>query len=103
MSNFQSFDILGFHSCDRDLGLRLINGADELKPSDNQWDWIGPGVYFWEGDPARALEYAAHTAAGKLKNKKAPKNTVRNRLGYSAWQLPKSCGGYRAGYTRRGV
>jgi len=73
MTGFQSFDVLAFHSCDRDLGLRLVNGKDELRASNNDWDWLGPGVYFWEQDPARALEYATDASEGKQKNKEAPK------------------------------
>lgn len=72
MTDFQSFDALAFHSCDRELGLRIVNGNDELRPSNNEWDWLGPGIYFWEQDPARALEYATDAAEGKQKNKKAP-------------------------------
>jgi len=56
-----------------DFGLKLLNGQDELQPSDNLWDWLGPGSYFWEQDPTRALEYATATATGKQKNKQAAK------------------------------
>ena len=62
MAYHQPFQITGFHSCDRDLGLRLLNGSDELRPSDNPWDWLGPGVYFWEQNPYRALAYAVEAA-----------------------------------------
>jgi hypothetical protein len=65
----QPFQITGFHSCDRETGLRVLNGKDQLKPSDNSWDWLGPGVYFWEQNPGRALEYAVDSAEGKQKNK----------------------------------
>ncbi|MFM9852682.1 MAG: hypothetical protein ACKVOJ_07765 [Sphingomonadaceae bacterium] len=27
-------------------------------PSDKDFDWIGPGIYFWEADKRRALEWA---------------------------------------------
>lgn len=37
--------------------------------SDNVWDWLGPGIYFWEQNPGRALEYAIECAAGRQKNK----------------------------------
>ena len=33
-------------------------GAD-FKPSENDYDWLGPGIYFWEANPRRGLEYAA--------------------------------------------
>ena len=74
MSYHQPFQVTGFHSCDRDLGLRLLNGSDELRPSNNSWDWLGRGVYFWEQNPYRALSYAEEAAqkhqkfAGKIKN-----------------------------------
>lgn len=69
MPNVSSGYIIGYHGCDRDFGLRLINGTDEIKHSNNLWDWLGEGVYFWEDDPSRALQYALENAAGKQKNK----------------------------------
>jgi hypothetical protein len=73
MPGFQTGYVIGFHSCDKEVGLRLLNGTDELLPSDNPWDWLGPGSYFWEQDAERALQYATETAAGKQKNKIAAK------------------------------
>jgi len=61
------FQVIGFHSCDREIGLRMINGQDHLRPSDNPWDWLGPGVYFWEDNPYRALDYAIKCATKKQK------------------------------------
>jgi hypothetical protein len=69
----QPFQITGFHSCDKELGMRLLNGSDELRPSDNPWDWLGSGIYFWEQNPQRALTYAVEGAqqqqkfSGKIK------------------------------------
>lgn len=71
MSEYQSFDVIGFHSCDREVGLRLLNGKEEIAPSDNKWDWLGPGSYFWEGDPARSLSYATENAWGIQKKQEA--------------------------------
>lgn len=51
--------VLGFHGCDRDAAEAVLNGsAKHLKLSDNEYDWLGPGIYFWESDPWRALEFA---------------------------------------------
>ena len=69
MAYHQPFQITGFHSCDKEIGLRILNGEDQLIASDNTWDWLGPGVYFWEQNPARALEYAIGCADGSQKNK----------------------------------
>lgn len=29
-----------------------------LERSDRDYDWLGPGIYFWESDPVRAMEWA---------------------------------------------
>ncbi|MEX2213969.1 MAG: hypothetical protein WD768_07565 [Phycisphaeraceae bacterium] len=34
-------------------------GRDVLLPSSNTYDWLGEGVYFWEHNADRALEFAA--------------------------------------------
>jgi hypothetical protein len=40
----------------------------ELKPSTKSYDWLGPGVYFWENDPFRAFEWAEQRVSeGKFK------------------------------------
>jgi len=49
---------VGYHGCDRGLVERVVAGKDELKPSQNDWDWLGHGVYFWEDSCARALRWA---------------------------------------------
>lgn len=69
MPHHQPFQITGFHSCDREIGRRVLNGDDELKPSDNKWDWLAHGIYVWEQNPARALEYALESASGNQFNK----------------------------------
>ncbi|RYY24628.1 MAG: hypothetical protein EOO04_12805 [Chitinophagaceae bacterium] len=71
MPSISSGYIIGYHGCDRKLGLRLINGTDDIKLSANSWDWLGEGIYFWEDDPARALQYAVENASGQQKNKTA--------------------------------
>jgi hypothetical protein len=70
LAKHQPFQIIGYHSCDREIGLKVLNGKDELESSDNPWDWLGPGIYFWEHDPVRALAYAVENAEGKQFNKK---------------------------------
>ncbi|MDR3693022.1 hypothetical protein [Mucilaginibacter sp.] len=73
MPEYQSFGVIGFHSCDIQVGLKFLNGETDLIPSQNDWDWLGPGSYFWEQDPSRALQYATENSQGKQKNKKAAK------------------------------
>jgi hypothetical protein len=63
----QPFQIIGFHSCDREIGLKILNGEEGIMPSNNPWDWLGPGAYFWEQNPYRALDYAIECAQGDQK------------------------------------
>jgi hypothetical protein len=35
----------------------LLSGTP-FNSSDNGWDWLGSGVYFWEANPKRGLEFA---------------------------------------------
>lgn len=69
MSYYNPYEVLAFHSCDKEVGLRVLNGQDNLIMSDNTWDWLGNGIYFWEQNPLRAVEYANECAAGTQKNK----------------------------------
>lgn len=53
--------VLGFHGCDRAVGEAVLtHGGAHLKSSANDYDWLGGGIYFWENDPQRALEFAIH-------------------------------------------
>jgi hypothetical protein len=50
--------VLGFHGCDHAVAEKIFAGESRLQPSENDYDWLGHGVYFWENNPQRALEYA---------------------------------------------
>jgi hypothetical protein len=51
--------ILAYHGCDRSVAERLLNNK-RFRLSENDYDWLGSGVYFWEANPARALDWARH-------------------------------------------
>lgn len=58
MSRLATSFVLGYHGCDADVARKaVLEGADILQ-SDKDYDWLGPGAYFWESDPTRALEWA---------------------------------------------
>lgn len=40
------------------MALSVVERKSSLIPSDTKFDWVGPGVYFWESDPQRAWEWA---------------------------------------------
>lgn len=50
--------VLGFHGCDESVQKKVLIGEEKLKPSKNDYDWLGHGIYFWENDPNRALKWA---------------------------------------------
>lgn len=49
---------LGFHGCDESVAEAIFDGKKHLQRSQNSYDWLGEGIYFWENSPTRALEYA---------------------------------------------
>jgi hypothetical protein len=58
LSRLATSFVLGYHGCDRTVGERAILEGVSLLQSDRDYDWLGPGAYFWESDPVRALEWA---------------------------------------------
>jgi len=56
--------VLGYHGCDLAVGERLLSGA-AFKPSKNNYDWLGPGIYFWEANPERGLDFARESRFSK--------------------------------------
>ncbi len=63
--------MLGYHGCDRRVGEQLLAGTP-FQQSNNDYDWLGPGVYFWEANPRRGLEFAAEQARRKAQEKTEP-------------------------------
>ncbi|MBQ7746490.1 MAG: hypothetical protein IJT92_03455 [Spirochaetia bacterium] len=57
--------IIGYHGCPKDIIEEVIHNRKPLKPSKNDYDWLGNGIYFWENDPERALEWARETCKRK--------------------------------------
>ena len=49
--------VLGYHGCDEEVAERLLAGR-AFVPSENDYDWLGHGIYFWEANPKRGLEFA---------------------------------------------
>jgi hypothetical protein len=49
--------VLGYHGCHVDVA-RSIASGEPFRASENGYDWLGAGVYFWEDGPGRAAEWA---------------------------------------------
>jgi hypothetical protein len=50
--------IIGFHGCDADVCYSLLTNPDNIKISKKPYDWLGHGMYFWENNFDRALQWA---------------------------------------------
>jgi Protein of unknown function (DUF3892) len=60
--------VLGYHGCNTaesiEFARQLFDGTvtpSDWKPSANDYDWLGQGVYFWEHGPQRAREWAGES------------------------------------------
>lgn len=61
--------VLGFHSTDEDIALKLLTGETDPVPSKNPYDWLGDGIYFWEHNPLLAVDYAKRVRSKEQKAK----------------------------------
>lgn len=51
--------VLGFHGTEESVVDEVVTGKTiHLKKSDGKYEWLGHGIYFWENDPQRGLEWA---------------------------------------------
>lgn len=58
MHRLTSSFVLGYHGCSATVAEQLFSGSEVFKASDNEYDWLGPGIYFWLANPRRALGFA---------------------------------------------
>jgi hypothetical protein len=56
--------VLGYHGCDTRVAERLLKNQT-FNSSQNDYDWLGEGVYFWEANPLRGLEFATESVHRK--------------------------------------
>ena len=64
--------VVGYHGCDAALTRKVLLGDEDMEPSENPYDWLGNGIYFWEHGPARAMQFAADEARRKPSKVKTP-------------------------------
>lgn len=58
--------IIGYHGCRKDFADAILLGTApiaEWKKSENKYDWLGSGVYFWEHSLSRAQRWAEENYA----------------------------------------
>lgn len=65
--------VLGFHGSDKDTVYNILNDPKgHLNSSANVHDWLGEGIYFWENDPVRALQFSKERMKWKGVTDKEP-------------------------------
>ena len=57
--------VLGFHGCDKSTYEKVLKNYENLKASDNTYDWLGNGIYFLENSYQRAYDWAASNSKYK--------------------------------------
>ena len=62
MHSLSASFVLAYHGCERDIGEKLLRYEEPFLPSENAYDWLGSGIYFWEANPGRAHDWAVHHA-----------------------------------------
>jgi hypothetical protein len=50
--------VVAYHGCDIATRDALVEGRTRLLPSTNPYDWLGDGIYFFESDWRRAMQFA---------------------------------------------
>jgi hypothetical protein len=64
--------VFGFHGLDEDVAMNILTQKDEFKQSTNDYDWLGNGIYFWENNYERAIQYAKEDSTRKDSKIKKP-------------------------------
>ncbi len=64
--------VIGFHGCDQSVVDKVVSGKENLLASTNDYDWLGNGIYFWENNDARALQWAQELSKRKGSSIKEP-------------------------------
>jgi hypothetical protein len=56
--------VLAYHGCTIETARNLLGGSP-FQVSNNKYDWLGTGAYFWEWDYVRAYEWAKENKGEK--------------------------------------
>ncbi len=54
---------LGYHGTTLEAAQKIVTGG--FLPSNNPWEWLGHGIYFWQDAPNRARDWAKEWHASK--------------------------------------
>lgn len=51
---------IGFHGCEKNVGIDLILHPNRIHMSAHDYEWLGHGFYVWENNYDRALDWASN-------------------------------------------
>lgn len=54
--------LIAFHGCDIKTYNKVLMNHEHLTASNNDYDWLGNGIYFWEQNLERAWQWAKDSA-----------------------------------------
>lgn len=106
--------VLGFHGCRTETFEKVIYNHEHLKRSENSYDWLGNGIYFWENSYERAADWAkerygdeaavvgAILDLGHCLNLTDYKSSAVLRLGYTYLQKTRQITGQKMPENRNG-
>lgn len=106
--------VLGFHGCNTLTFDLVVHKGEHLKPSENDYDWLGNGIYFWENSYERAHDWAvakygidarvvgAILDLGYCLNMTDYRSTEILKLGYSLLEAYHSFSGTKMPENRKG-
>jgi hypothetical protein len=57
--------VIGYHGTRQSTALRMVQGLEGYRRSENRDDWIGHGIYFWEYAPKQAWAWARQRQANQ--------------------------------------
>jgi hypothetical protein len=69
--NYQRL-IIAYHGCDARVATRVLAGNGTLSSSENNYDWLGRGIYFWEQGPQRAYDWAVELSRRETRKVRTP-------------------------------
>lgn len=57
-SGYRLSPLVGYQGCDQSIAEEVLTGRTHLNHSENEYDWLGDGIYFWVDSFERALDWA---------------------------------------------
>src|SRR5438477_12055423 len=64
--------IVGYHGCDKPDAESVLLDRCKLETSQNKYDWLGSGIYFWEYSPQRAMQLVLEISQQRPEKIKEP-------------------------------